>query len=109
MRDRVRDGWQRPADRLGRQQPRVLGPATYLLAIPGLASQFRAIPGEFWAQTVNADGFTCAEISCPCGELPHVEVGSLVGCKCGRHFLYVIHQVLVANSPRSEPQTPAAT
>jgi hypothetical protein len=86
-------------DRQGWRHPRRLGAMTFMRAIPGLASQFKPIPDEFWSNDVNSEGYTAAVIACPCGEEPTVEVGSLAECQCERFFLNLGARVLVANSP----------
>jgi hypothetical protein len=91
-------------DEAGWRHPRRLGMMTFMRSIPGLPSQFRAIPSNFWSEDVNEDGFTEAIISCPCGDEPHVEIGSVVECKCERFFFNAGVKVLVANSPVDQRQ-----
>lgn len=86
-------------DQAGWRHPRRLGMMTFMRSIPGLPSQFRPIPENFWSEDVNEEGFTEAIIACPCGEEPSVEVGSVVECKCERFFFNAGVKVLVANSP----------
>lgn len=111
-REAVEDMYVRPHDALGRQQPRVIGPLTYFTKIPALARAFtetwKTVPGEYWAQD-SVEGVTHAIVACPCGASPKVEIGLLDSCVCGRTFWYAHDAVLVANSPRPEPPTTAAS
>lgn len=94
------------ADFLGRRQPRRIGPLAFMRAIPGLRDQFSEVPPEYWAEDVTAEGmFSCAVVSCPCGQSPSVEIGTLGSCPgCPRIFYYTGRAVLVANSPKTHPR-----
>lgn len=70
-------------DALGRKVPTRVGWQLLLEAIPGLARQFRPVPGEFFI----ADGHL-AHVKCPCGAEPMVPIRLATDCKCGRIFLY---------------------
>jgi hypothetical protein len=78
--------------------------------IHGFMDQWTQIPGDYWAQMLNDDGYTAAEVACPCGEAPKVEVGGSLSCECGRIFWFAFTDVWVANSPLNgaaqETQTP---
>lgn len=78
--------------------------------LSGFMAQWTPIPGDFWAQILNEDGFTAAKVACPCGEEPEVEVGLSLTCGCERTFWFNFTDVLVANSPAEaagqEVQTP---
>lgn len=118
-RDQVHGSYVKPMDRLGRPQLRVLGPLAYLSAIPGLASKWLKVPPDYWNLTSGEDGVSFAEVACPCGETPQVEIGLLETCTCERVFWFAHDEVLVANSPKknedtaatggADPPTPAAS
>jgi hypothetical protein len=98
-----------PTDERGMKMPRRLGALTMLRSIPGLPSQFRSIPDDFFTLDVNEEGYTEAVIACPCGETPTVEIGRLVECACERFFLNMGVRVLVANSPVPPAAEPDAS
>lgn len=112
MRDEVYDSYVRPVDRIGRQQPRPIGSFGLLkVAIgAGLPAPIK-IPAGAWSQDVNDEGYTEAVVACPCGEVPHVEVGCLKGCDCERFYWFALDEVMVFNSPvsRTDLPTPAAS
>lgn len=104
----------REHDQLGRALPRPLG----AVGIIGMALSCGMpppveIPGEFWSQDVNGDGFSCAVVACPCGQEPTVEVGTLVPCdpswdpdsgvepRCKRYFFFAGDRVVVFGSPKA--------
>lgn len=110
----VGDGMTRRRDTLGRQIPRPLG-AVGIITIAlqcGMPPPVE-IPGEFWSQDVNDDGFSCAVVACPCGEGPQVEVGTVVPCdpswdpdsgvepRCKRYFFFAGDRVVVFGSPKT--------
>lgn len=92
-------------DLLGREQGRRIGWHWFFRALPGMFAQFSTIPGDFWAQDVNDDGFSEAVVSCPCGETPHIEVGCVEKCVCERWFFFAGPEVLVANSPARQAES----
>src|SRR4051812_37320745 len=105
IRDEVYGSIQRPVDRLGRPQPRILG-AIGILAV-GVASGGTPpseVPSDFWRMDVSEEGFSVAVIACPCGSEPVVEVGCLQSCECERYFYFAIDKVLVFNSPKTRPE-----
>jgi len=82
----------------GRGQGRPLHRLTVeaFAGIPGYMDQFdRAIPDDFWVKS----GVDEAEVSCPCGETPCLELGAPHVCACERAFVYLGRSVRVAFSP----------
>jgi hypothetical protein len=79
-------------------KPRRFDTALFLESVPGLASQFQAIPPEFWTTIASRT----AQVSCPCGCTPEVPEGELRQCEgesCERYYLAGKRTVFVANSP----------
>lgn len=73
--------------------------ATFWRSIPGLASQFRQIPDEFWVEDADDAGHTLAVVACPCGESPGVLALASDECPCGRIYFFDSRHVYVGNSP----------
>lgn len=90
-----------PVDLLGRRQLRHRGAATFLRSIPHMMDQLSRIPSEFWALDVNDEGYSEAVVACPCGNTPHIEVGTMEQCSCPRIFFFGGPAVFVANSPKT--------
>lgn len=68
--------------------PRRFSMAKLMMAIPELADQFRKrVPPDFVNEDVEV-GTHLAQVDCPCGEKPIVELGTARGCACDRHFYY---------------------
>jgi hypothetical protein len=60
------------------------------------------VPGDYWKTGLTDDGYEMATVTCPCGEAPMVEVGSLTGCPgCERFYIFTGGRMAVANSPKS--------
>lgn len=100
-------GLRRDVDRLGREGFRKMGLPLAMVAVPGLAAQFREVPGEFWVADVDDEGVAVACICCPCGEVHDAEVALLTPTACERFFYYLGDTLLVAGSPRPNAETPA--
>lgn len=83
------------------------------------------IPDEFWTLDVGEDGFSVAEVACPCGKTPSVKVGAIAVCvpatsieetrgddmpDCPRGYVFTGEAVYVLNSPKPRDlETPAAS
>lgn len=104
----------RERDAIGRPQPRPLGAVGIIsVAISCGMPPPVEVPGEFWSQDVNAEGFSCAVVACPCGHEPSVEVGTVVPCdpswdpdsdvepRCKRYFFFAGDRVVVFGSPKA--------
>jgi hypothetical protein len=98
MRPEVVESYARYEDRVGRKYLHKMPPTRFLSYLPPGA--IHVIPGEFWSEDVNDDGYAEAVIACPCHRTPRVEIGRLSECECGRFFYYVGSEVMVGNSPR---------
>lgn len=110
MRDEVYDSIERPHDLLGRKQPHILGSFGVLkVAMQAGMPAPITVPSTKWQQGLNEDGFSQAEVMCPCGGCPKPEVGCVVGCECERYYYFAVDRVLVFNSPRAQPRTAAAS
>lgn len=113
------------ADLFGRKQLTTAG-------LPALAAYLlpmgvQRVPDEYWALDVNAEGYSVAIVSCPCGMTPQVEVGKVIEpCRryegdlrtwdpetdpleCERAYSFTGSAVYVWNSQRSKAQTAAAS
>lgn len=90
-------------DELGRKQPKTYGSGGILAFAMrcGLPAP-KDVPGEFWSQDVNDDGFSCAVVACPCHESPAIEVGCLAPCSCGRYFYFTGDRVVVWRVPEAD-------
>lgn len=113
IRQRIRDAYLQPCDRLGRKLARDTHPLLRLiLDYDKWKREFTTqVPDGFWGIDLNADGYTTAFVACPCGETPQIEVGDVGGCPgCERVYWYPFAALFVANSPkgRPEPTAPAA-
>lgn len=100
IRDEVHGSLVRPVDRLGREQPRILG--AYGILSVAMRSGGKApveVPPDYWSKDVNDEGFTAANVACPCGATPSIEVGCLKVCECERGYFFPLDKVLVFNSP----------
>jgi hypothetical protein len=81
--------------------------AALALAVPGLARQFRKVPGEYW-RLHGSTGLRAA-VECPCGNRPVLSVGELRSCReldacphrCERQFMFTGKSMLVAGGPKS--------
>jgi hypothetical protein len=93
--------FERPIDRLGRVGFRKMGLPLILKAAPSLMEHFAEVPAEFWALDVGEDGFSVAQVSCPCSDTHEVAVGHVFEAPCERFFFALPDSVLVANSPTS--------
>lgn len=90
----------KPRDRLGRIIPHKIGWVTWFRAIPGLAEQFREVPGTFWEAGPDVDGTKVAEVACPCGQPVKVPTTEDRACDgCHRLYLYTGSRVLVGYLP----------
>jgi hypothetical protein len=82
-------------DHIGRRLPWRLSAIKMLARWTDRA--WKAVPSEFWALDLNAEGYSEAVISCVCGSTPHVEVLCHEKCPgCYRWFLFGGDRVLVA-------------
>lgn len=102
--DMVLGSLSRPVDQLGRQQPRILGAFGILkAAMRSGGTPPVEVPGDYWSQDVGEEGYTVANVACPCGQTPSVEVGCLKVCECERAYFFPVDTVLVFNSPAPRP------
>lgn len=100
----VIDADGKPRDRFGRIIPHKIGWTTWFRAIPGLASQFREIPGTFWEAGPDVDGAIVAEVSCPCGTHLKVSLEDDRPCEgCHRLYLFTGSRVLVGYLSEGPP------
>jgi len=62
---------------------------TALASVPGMAEKFkREVPDEFVAVDLNAEGYSTAFVSCRCGQVHEVEIGTIASGDCGRFFAW---------------------
>lgn len=62
---------------------------TLLGSVPGMAEKFkREVPDEFVAIDLNDESYSTAFISCRCGEVHEVEIGTIASGDCGRFFAW---------------------
>jgi hypothetical protein len=88
-------------DRLDRQYPHALNPLVLLQTVVGPHKiPVDTVPPEFWAQQADDDGFTVADVACPCGEQPRVDACGMEVCACGRCFFFTGEDVTVINSQK---------
>lgn len=77
-------------------QPIVLMRQAAALGIP-----LDKVPGAYWSLDVDDEGFSVAEVACPCGETPRVDAGGLHACECERGYFFTGEDVWVVNSQKS--------
>lgn len=106
-----------PVDETGKRLPQRLSMPLFMRSIPGLREQFdRQVPPPYVTEDVE-EGTWIAEIACPCGSRPLVELSVTTGCEgCERHYYFAgapgrsgRRAVFVAFSPIPKPATPAAS
>lgn len=86
-------------DALGRKVPTRVGWEVLLEAIPGLARQFRPVPGDYFVGDSHV-----AHVKCPCGAETTVPANQASPCKCGRTFLYAGLELWAAKPLKNEPE-----
>lgn len=78
----------RPVDRSGSVIPHTLGMAAFMRAVPILKEAFRtSVPESKWNEDVEEDTYL-AQVDCPCGEKPIVELGDIKECVCERFYYF---------------------
>jgi hypothetical protein len=71
-------------------------------SLPWVAQAFaKVVPEAYVAVDLNDDGYSAATVTCPCGSLHEVEIGTVVSGECGRFFAWFGKEVRVAR-PDSE-------
>lgn len=66
-------------------------------SLPWVAQVFaKTVPESYVAVDLNADGYTAATVTCPCGTLHEVEIGTVMDGGCGRFFAWFGKEVHVA-------------
>lgn len=93
-------------DLLDRKYPHTLNPFLLLRLAVQQGMVVDTVPPEFWSQEVNDEGFTVADVACPCGESPRVEVLSMALCPCERTFFFSGEAVTVVNSQKRSQADP---
>jgi hypothetical protein len=86
--------------------------ATALRSLPWLAPLFKAaVPDEYIAVDLNEEGYSEAQITCPCGAVHCVEVGTILRAPCDRAFYWFGKDVRVArlSDHPDEPSPPATS
>lgn len=85
-------------DKLGRVNLHGFGLGTIIRnVILAAGIPFETIPGEYWTLDTNDDGFSVADVACPCRHTPRVLVGSLDTCECDRAYAFTGTDVYVFN------------
>lgn len=70
---------------------------TTIRSVPGMAERFeKSVPDGYVAVDLNDDGFSAAQIACPCGEVHEVEIGTVIVAPCDRAFSWFGRDVRVA-------------
>lgn len=82
-----------------------VAPAT-VRSIPAMAERFsKVVPDSYVAVDLNAEGYSVAQVSCPCGEIHEVEIGTIIATGCQRAFYWFGQEVRCA-PPDEESSSP---
>lgn len=95
--------------RLREGDPHRLNPFVAVAVAMKAGVRHVAVPQEFWKTVTDDDGFDAAEVRCPCGAVPTVELAAPASrCEgCERWFFYDGTDVLVLNTSTTTESTPA--